>query len=371
MTKRFRATISAVTLSALLSVTALPAFAAQKKTAAKKPAPKPAAQAKAPAVAPATPYGKGYQSGYTAGYTQGDQDWRNNKPFDFRASRGYQERDRNDSQYASSAMYSQGYDLGFQMGYSDSYYGRSRNAEVPANGEIIARASGIPTRDDRGDTRADNRTDNRDNNTNRDNPPSNRSNDRNNRNSDNRRSDSRSSASLNIPVNTALRIKLTSQISTKTARVGDRFTAVVVSPEEYANATVEGHVSAVNRSGRVSGKTELNLVFDSITMENGRSGALTADLEKVFESENVKTVDEEGTIQSGSRSSDSKKRGGIGAAGGAIIGGIVGGVTGAIVGAVIGGAAGVGTVAIEGNKDLILEPGTEMQIRVSRNTRDR
>jgi outer membrane lipoprotein SlyB len=365
MTKRFRATITAVTLSALLSITALPAFATQKKkSAAKKPAPKPAA--KAP-VAPATPYGKGYQSGYTAGYTQGDQDWHNNTPFDFRASRAYQERDRNDSQYASSGMYSQGYDLGFQMGYSDSYYGRSRNAEVPANGEIIARASGIPARDDRGDTRADNR----DNYPNRDNPPSNRSNDRNNRNSDNRRSDSRSSASLNIPVNTPLRIKLTSQISTKTAHVNDRFTAIVVSPEEYANATVEGHISTVNRSGRVSGKNELSLVFDSITMENGRSGALTADLEKVFESENVKTVDEEGTIQSGSRSSDSKKRGGIGAAGGAIIGGIVGGVTGAIVGAVIGGAAGVGTVAIEGNKDLILEPGTEMQIRVSRNTRDR
>src|SRR5262249_61754135 len=123
--------------------------------------------AKATPAAPATPYGKGYQSGYTAGYTQGDQDWRNNTPLDFRASRAFQERDRNDNQYASSAMYSQGYDLGFQMGYSDSYYGRTRHAEVPANGEIIARASGIPAHDDRGDTRADNRTDNRDNYTNR------------------------------------------------------------------------------------------------------------------------------------------------------------------------------------------------------------
>ncbi len=366
MTKRFRATISAVTLSVLITLTALPAFAAQKKTAA-KPAPKPAAKPAAP-IAPATPYGKGYQSGYSAGYTQGDQDWRNNATFDFQGSRGFQERDRNDSQYASSAMYSQGYDLGFQMGYGDAYYGRTRNMEVPANGEIIARASGIPSRETR-DTRADNR-DSRDTRDNYDNRNTNRDN-RDSRNMGNTRNDSRSSAAINIPVNTPLRVKLTSQISTKTARVGDRFTAVVMSPDEYANAAVEGHVSAVNRAGRVSGKTEINLVFDSITLENGRSGALTADLEKVFESENVKTVDEEGTIQSGSRSGDSKKRGGIGAAAGAVIGGIVGGVTGAIVGAVVGGAAGVGTVAIEGNKDLILEPGTEMQIRVARNTRDR
>jgi hypothetical protein len=170
-------------------------------------------------------------------------------------------------------------------------------------------------------------------------------------------------------VNTPLRIKLTSQISTKTARPGDRFTAVVVSPDEYANATVEGHIQNMSKSGRVSGKTELSLTFDSITLENGRPGALTADLEKVFDSENVKTVDEEGNIQTGSRTSDSKKRGGIGAAAGAVIGGIAGGVTGAIVGAVIGGAAGIGTVAIEGNKDLILEPGTEMQIRVAKNSR--
>ena len=55
--------------------------------------------------------------------------------------------------------------------------------------------------------------------------------------------------------------------------------------------------------------------------------------------------------------------GAIGGAAGAIIGGIAGGVKGAVLGAVIGGAAGVGTVYIEGNKELILDPGTEMVIR--------
>ncbi|HKY04515.1 MAG TPA: hypothetical protein VJQ56_06480, partial [Blastocatellia bacterium] len=86
----------------------------------------------------------------------------------------------------------------------------------------------------------------------------------------------------------------------------------------------------------------------------------------VVESETVKKVDEEGNVQSGSRTSETQKRGGIGAAAGAILGGIIGGGKGAVLGAVLGGAAGVGTVYIEGDKDLILEPGTEMIIRVER-----
>jgi hypothetical protein len=58
-------------------------------------------------------------------------------------------------------------------------------------------------------------------------------------------------------------------------------------------------------------------------------------------------------------------RGGVGAAVGAIIGGIVGGGKGALIGLIVGGAAGVGTVYVDGNKDLILEPGTEMIIRIA------
>ena len=41
----------------------------------------------------------------------------------------------------------------------------------------------------------------------------------------------------------------------------------------------------------------------------------------------------------------------------------MGGGKGAAIGLILGGAAGVGSVYVEGNKDLILEPGTEMVIR--------
>jgi hypothetical protein len=114
----------------------------------------------------------------------------------------------------------------------------------------------------------------------------------------------------------------------------------------------------------------MSFTFDTITLVDGRSGPISAHLEKIFESETVKEVDEEGNVRSGNRTKDSQVRGGVGATAGAILGAVVGGVKGAVLGAVIGGGAGVGSVAIEGKKDIILDPGTEMIIRTER-TRER
>jgi outer membrane lipoprotein SlyB len=166
-----------------------------------------------------------------------------------------------------------------------------------------------------------------------------------------------------VPNGTELRIRLSTPISTKTGRVGDTFRATVVSPSSYESSTIEGHIATLNKSGRVSGKTEVGLAFDSLTLPDGRQTRIDADLVKVYESENVKKVDEEGNVESGSRTRESEVRGGVGAAAGAIIGGILGGGKGAIIGLILGGAAGVGSVYVEGNKDLILEAGTEMVIR--------
>jgi hypothetical protein len=175
---------------------------------------------------------------------------------------------------------------------------------------------------------------------------------------------------LRIPRGTELRIRLGSAVSTKTGRVGDKFTATVVSPSTYESATVEGRIASLNKSGRISGKTEVGLSFDSVTLPDGRSVGIDGELVRVYESESVKRVDEEGRIETGSRTRDTQVRGGIGAAAGAILGGIVGGGKGALIGVLVGGAAGVGTVYVDGNKDLILDAGTEMVIRVA-NTRER
>jgi outer membrane lipoprotein SlyB len=288
---------------------------------------------------PATPYAQGYQKGYTDGFAQGQADWSNNARPDFRRSDKWQQHDA-----GSSEEYRMGYELGFELSYADGYYGRARNAEVPRNAEVIGKAAGLSDQQRAGRERGDrDRVDN-DRGQREPNRP-------------------RPSAPLSVPNGTELRIRLSTPISTKTGRVGDTFKATVVSPSTYESATVEGRIATLNKSGRVSGKTEMGLAFDTLTLSDGRQTRIDADLVKVYESENVKKVDDEGRVESGSRTRDSQVRGGVGAAAGAIIGGIVGGGKGAVIGLILGGAAGVGSVYVEGDKDLILEPGTEMVIR--------
>jgi hypothetical protein len=171
-----------------------------------------------------------------------------------------------------------------------------------------------------------------------------------------------------ISVGTNLRVRLDNDLSSKESRVGDRFTAVVLDPEQYAGARVLGHIASIKKSGRVEGRTSMNLAFDSIEMPNGTRGVMRAELVRVYDpnSESSERVDEEGTVESGSRGKQTLKRGGIGAAAGAVLGAIVGGGKGAAIGLIVGGAAGAGSIAIEGSKELELESGTELLLRVTR-----
>src|SRR5882762_3832767 len=65
--------------------------------------------------------------------------------------------------------------------------------------------------------------------------------------------------------------ELNDPLSTRTNREGDRFTATVRQPTQYAGARIEGHVTNVQRSGRITGRSELTLNFDSIRLRDGRS----------------------------------------------------------------------------------------------------
>jgi len=303
---------------------------------------------------------------------------------DFQRSDAYQHRDRSSEQaQGSSNQYTQGYQLGFELGYIDGYYGRTRNSAVPVNAENRSNAAALTNADHARDQElareqqlardqqgARDQQAAKDQQVARDQQAA--------RDAWDRRGDpshARSSEPVIIPDDTEIRLRLTTPISTRTSKSGDRFRAVVLPPSGsftadsrsryYEGATIEGHIASLNRSGRVNGRTELALAFDSITLADGRRGALNADLEKILESETVKKVDEEGRIESGNRTRDSEVRGGVGAGAGALIGGLIGGGKGAIIGLLVGGAAGVGTVYVEGNNDLILENGTEMVIRTA------
>jgi len=171
---------------------------------------------------------------------------------------------------------------------------------------------------------------------------------------------------LPIPAGTEIKIRLEKEIDTREARDGDRFTATVLSPQRYADATIHGHVAKINKSGKLSGKTELALTFDRISLRNGQSGRMAAQVERVYGEDSVKKVDEEGNVETTSRTKDTAVRTGGGAALGAIIGGIAGGGKGAAIGAAIGAAAGVGSTAIQGSNKVKIESGTEILIRTTR-----
>jgi hypothetical protein len=172
---------------------------------------------------------------------------------------------------------------------------------------------------------------------------------------------------LPVPSGTRMVIRLEEGISSKSSKVGDQFTATVISPRTYSRAVVKGHVSHLEKSGRLQGKTELGLEFDRIQLPNERSASLHAELLEVRQSDKVKVVDEEGNVHSGSRGSQAIKRSAIGAAIGGVLGGLIGGRKGVAIGLIVGAGTGAGSLVVDGSKELKLEPGTEMVIRTVKN----
>jgi YMGG-like Gly-zipper len=167
-----------------------------------------------------------------------------------------------------------------------------------------------------------------------------------------------------IPRGTLLVTTLEDGLSTSTVRDGDRFRMTVREPAEYQGAVIEGHVSNVSRGGRISGRSEMTLNYDTIRMRDGRTykfAGLTETL-RTSSGETVR-VDNEGGVESGSQTNKTAQRAAIGTAVGAIIGAIAGGGKGAAIGAVIGAGTGAGSVYVQGRGDLDLTPGTEVSVR--------
>jgi len=161
-----------------------------------------------------------------------------------------------------------------------------------------------------------------------------------------------SSASGVVPAGQELDVRLGTTLSSKTAKVEQRFEATTVADLMQdgnaliaAGSTVRGVVSAVDPADRLHRAGSLTLSFDEITIR-GRRYPIRGMATNVFESGGIR--EEAGTA-------------GIGAGAGAVVGGILGGLKGAILGAVIG--AGGAIAATEG-KDIELPAGSIIRIRL-------
>ena len=169
-----------------------------------------------------------------------------------------------------------------------------------------------------------------------------------------------------VPGGTVITAMLENYITTKVSQNNDRFKLTVQAPNEYRGATIEGYVTGVNRSGKVSGRSQVTFNFERITLRSGETYEFAGFLQGVTDANGKQVkIDTEGTAKGDSQTKETVKRGGIGAGLGAIIGAIAGGGKGAAIGAIIGGGAGAGSVVLQGKDDLELQKGSIVTITAS------
>lgn len=159
---------------------------------------------------------------------------------------------------------------------------------------------------------------------------------------------------------------LNNGISTDKAHNGERFTLTVRQRYQFEGATIEGYVSNVQRMGRVTGRSQMTLNFDTIRLRDGRSHRFAGIVESARspQRETVR-VDNEGGIRDSSQTTKTAQRAAIGTAVGAIIGAIAAGGKGAAIGAIVGAGGGAGSVYVQGRDALELASGAELTIRAS------
>jgi len=160
---------------------------------------------------------------------------------------------------------------------------------------------------------------------------------------------------LTLPENTEVSVRLEQPLSSRTARLEDRFEATVARPVYLDGrivipdgSRVQGTVTEVQRAQRPARGGRLNLSFDRLLLDDGSTVDLTARIVQVHED-----------IGSG----DTVKQGAIGAAIGGILGKVLGGTKGAIVGVLLGGAG--GAIASNGD-DVELPAGTVFTLQLDR-----
>jgi len=169
-----------------------------------------------------------------------------------------------------------------------------------------------------------------------------------------------------VPNNTKLTAVLRNMIDTKVSKNGDRFQLEVNSPSQYNGAIIEGRIANSDQSGRVSGRANVSMEFDTIRLTNGQTYRFTGFIDSVraANGDNVQ-VNNEGTVRDSNQTTKTVTRAGIGAALGAIIGAIAGGGQGAAIGAAVGAGAGAGTVILQGRDNIELGQGSEFGITAS------
>jgi hypothetical protein len=166
--------------------------------------------------------------------------------------------------------------------------------------------------------------------------------------------------STSLPVGTTMQVRLNNELGTERSKVGDTFTATVVSDVRAADgsvavpsgSTVRGTVTAVDGSDNVTDAAVIKLAFNELTIR-GQNHPFEARIEAT----DLK--------QQGDTRQETVQKAGIGAAAGAVLGAVLGDaeLKNILVGAALGAAAGTAISLGAGDVEGTLPVGTVLTIQ--------
>ena len=167
-------------------------------------------------------YQHGYRNGYEDGFLKGKSDFNESQPREFSSSDAFNRADRGyETRMGTKAEFEESYRTGFELGYNDGYFGRPYTVSLPSNLRTVVIAA---VNENSPPPQAPP--------VNQGPPPSQRG--------DDQARDDRFSRRPIVPDGVQMKIRLNTEINTKTNREGDKFTAVVLDPSDYAEAVIEG-----------------------------------------------------------------------------------------------------------------------------------
>ena len=181
------------------------------------------------------------------------------------------------------------------------------------------------------------------------------------------------SQEITLPAGTKIPLALKHAITTKSAHEGDAVYAettfpVVVSDHIVipAGCYVQGTISNVKRAGRVKGRAEVLVHFNTLIFTNGYTVLLPGAIDNVPGIETGKMKDKEGTIQGDSSKGKDAATIAQAAGMGGLIGAAADGGKGAGIGGAAGGVIGLATVLLTRGPDVRLEAGSTMETVLER-----
>lgn len=181
-----------------------------------------------------------------------------------------------------------------------------------------------------------------------------------------------------VPKDTTIPLELKSTINSRTAYSGQAIYCVTIFPITVGNrivipagSYVKGEVTQVVRPGRVKGKAQVGIRFNTITLENGTTRPLRATLSGFGGTGNEGFNREESKVKgASSKGEDAGKVARTttaGLEGGIITGAIAGGHAGegAALGSLAGAAGGLIWVLASRGKEIVLPPGTNLELQLA------